>query len=454
MSTKPSRKTFRARLDEMVNKLRADIETGKYAPGSFLPSEEVLAEQFDVSNKSAAKGLDILAAEGLVVKIRRVGSKVVKKEIVHFGFHAAMYRDVELRMLLDAFHRVHPHIEIKPISISENYSSGTMDELLTSGRFDVMMMNQIYYRNALDNRQLEALEPLGLPEDAYPFIRNALTANGKGYVRPLVFSPVVLCYNKEHFEQAGLPEPDSGWSWQQLLDAASLLSKGQDRYGFCCNLLSSNNRWPVLLLQKAADTAPNDAGIRQLNVSEVQDALSFCRDILDAEGVVPGFVSAQSSQTLFLEGKISMLMTTYFLLNDFKHAPIRYDVAPLPYFAEPRTMILWIGLAVYRKSNVLEAARAFVDFMSSREAQEIVRRNTLSIPASTAVAGMPHDASLNAPSRYNLYRETIPSYRMITEYDISYDALEEMRQLLMLYHSGIVKPEELKERLRLLLPQR
>ncbi|MDF2659319.1 MAG: hypothetical protein K0Q94_2110, partial [Paenibacillus sp.] len=221
MNSKPSRRTFRDRMNEMIATLRRDIESGVYAPGSFLPSEERLAEQFEVSYKSVAKALDQLAAEGLLVKIRRVGSKVVKKETVHFGFHDTMYRDVDLASLLALFHQEHPHIEIRPVAISQNYASDTIDDLMTSGRFDVMMTNHIYYQHARERNRLNVLEPVRLADDTYPFLREELLVDGVSYALPLVFSPVILAYNPEHFREAGLPEPDSGWTWERMLEAAA-----------------------------------------------------------------------------------------------------------------------------------------------------------------------------------------------------------------------------------------
>ncbi|GIQ66946.1 hypothetical protein PACILC2_55140 [Paenibacillus cisolokensis] len=55
MSDKPSRTTFRKRLDEMVSQLREEIVAGKRAIGEFLPSEQALGEQFQLSKIPSAK---------------------------------------------------------------------------------------------------------------------------------------------------------------------------------------------------------------------------------------------------------------------------------------------------------------------------------------------------------------------------------------------------------------
>ncbi|WP_193556301.1 extracellular solute-binding protein [Paenibacillus ginsengarvi] len=434
-------------MNEMIDTLRRDIESGVYAPGSFLPSEERLAELFDVSYKSVAKGLDQLAAEGLLVKIRRVGSKVVKKETVHFGFHDTLYRDVDLAALLDLFHKEHPHIEIRPIAISQNYTHDTIDDLLVSGRFDVMMINQIYYQHARERKRLNVLEPMRLSDDTYPFLREELLVDGVSYARPLVFSPVILAYNPEHFREAGLPEPDSGWTWERLLEAAAQLSKPNGRYGFASSFLSGNNRWPTIWMQYASDSMLSPGW--QPEAEELAAGLAYCCGLMKAEGVVPSFLSMLAMQSLFAEGKLSMLMTTYFLLNGLGDK-VAYDIAPLPHITKPRTMLLWIGLSIHRKTAVPEAARTFVEFMTSREAQSIVRRNTLSIPGS-AVADGASEPQVYKPARYNLYREIIPSYRSQRQYGLRYETTEAMRELLQLLYSGLIEEQELRVRVAELL---
>ncbi|GAA3405662.1 extracellular solute-binding protein [Paenibacillus hodogayensis] len=447
MNLKPSRSTFRDRMNGMIDTLRRDIESGVYAPGSFLPSEERLAEQFDVSYKSVAKGLDQLAAEGLLIKIRRVGSKVVKKETVHFGFHDTLYRDVDLAALLGLFHKEHPHIEIRPVAISQNYALDTIDDLMLSGRFDVMMINQIYYQHAREHKRLNVLEPVKLADDTYPFLREELLVDGISYARPLVFSPVILAYNPQHFREAGLPEPDSGWTWERLLEAAAQLSKPSERYGFAASFLSGNNRWPTIWMQCASDSM--HATGRRPEAEELAAGLTYCYGLMKADGVVPSFLDVSAIQSLFAEGKLSMLMTTYYLLNGLGEK-VAYDIAPLPHITKPRTMLLWIGLSIHRKTAVPDSARAFVEFMTSREAQAVVHSNTLSIPCSALADGAP-DSKVYKPPRYNLYREIIPSYRSQRQYGLRYETIEATRDLLQLLYSGLIGEEELRVRVAGLL---
>ena len=169
-----------------------------------------------------------MAHEGIVVKTRRVGTKVLNKQTVHFGYHSTMNRDIDLKALLSEFRQAYPHIEVNPFAIAGDDSPDVIVEMLMSGRFDVVAMNQSFYQNIVEKERLDLLAPLEWQEDMYSFLRNGLTIDGVCYVRPVAISPVVLCYNKDHFAGAGIPEPDSGWTWQQLLRHAAILSEGSN----------------------------------------------------------------------------------------------------------------------------------------------------------------------------------------------------------------------------------
>ncbi len=62
--------------------LRKGIQSGKYPPGGLLSSSVQLAESFGVAPLTAHRALNILAAEGLVIRKQGYGSFVANKKIV------------------------------------------------------------------------------------------------------------------------------------------------------------------------------------------------------------------------------------------------------------------------------------------------------------------------------------------------------------------------------------
>lgn len=63
------------------DELKARIEAGEYVPGDRLPSELELARTYGVSRITSRQALDLLAAEGLLVRRQGMGSFVASRRV-------------------------------------------------------------------------------------------------------------------------------------------------------------------------------------------------------------------------------------------------------------------------------------------------------------------------------------------------------------------------------------
>jgi DNA-binding GntR family transcriptional regulator len=66
----------RARYARIADELRAAIAGGRVRPGSRLPSERALAEEFDVSRATIVSAFHVLRGDGLIETRRGAGSWV------------------------------------------------------------------------------------------------------------------------------------------------------------------------------------------------------------------------------------------------------------------------------------------------------------------------------------------------------------------------------------------
>ncbi|GIP34814.1 extracellular solute-binding protein [Paenibacillus sp. J2TS4] len=443
MSHKPSRTTFRARLDEMVRTLRNDIVSGKLSIGQYLPSERVLAIDFQLSKNSVRQGLDLLVSEGLIEKVPRIGNKVVQpyaaeKITVTFGYYPSVLREADLHGLLEDFHREHPHIDVRAVPLTFGNDHGVSLEYMENNLLDIFTLNNTDYQRIFEQDRLLQLEPLEADSEVYPFLSRLFTQTEDCYVRPFLFTPVILCYNREHFREKQVLEPDSSWTWDDAMEAAVRLSDGKDRYGFYFHLLS-DNRWPVFLLQSGMKFERNEEGRYVIGGTKLMESLVHCRSLIYHQGIFPTFWSESDAdaEQLFLSGKVSMIMTTYLSLNHMRQAKFDFDVAPLPYKNEARSLLVVIGLAVNRHSRHKEAAKVFVDYLLSYNAQLRIRKKTLSIPAHKRAAEWKGKESLKRPSRFHMYREIVPSYRLVSELNLSMDELATIRNELKWFWSNM-----------------
>lgn len=457
MTSKPSRTTFRKRLDEMVSVLREEIVTGKRIIGEYLPSELALGEQFQLSKNSVRKGLDILVSEQLIEKVPRIGNRVLNPGRegtveLRFGYYKSVVEEAAMEQLLSDFQQQYPHIRVQMIPLPyENYSD-TVSEYIERDMLDIATVNYSDFQMFVHEGHHHLLEPIMSPSGQYPFISDSFSYQNHILALPLIFSPVILCYNRDHFAEKDIAEPDSSWRWSDLMEAAAQLGNEQDRYGFYFHLLS-NNRWPVFLLQSGSVVERDEQGRVQLCDSKLMEGIRLSRDLLGHQHIFPNYMSESDAdaEELFRQGKVSMIMSTYFSLNHLKDVQFSFDVAPLPYLNEAKTLLLAIGLMVGRKSKAKEAAKTLVDYLLSYSAQLTIRKNTFSIPAHKKAAEWSGTDILIRPSRFSMYREIIPSFRFFSELRLRSDEIDRMRNEMKLYWSHMEEEDELCSRLEHML---
>jgi multiple sugar transport system substrate-binding protein len=456
MSEPQIRKTFRVRLDEMITILRGEIATGKRQPGEFLPSERDLVRQFQLSNKLVRVALEQLVSEGLVVKIPRVGNKVAETSDTHpislrFGYHTSLDNEADMAILLAEFHRLHPNIIVKPIPLTYHDYYSTVREYIETGLIDVVSMNYNNFLNFQSNNSLNLFEAYEPDSRMYPFLNEVFVHEGVRFVQPFIFSPLILCYNRDHLRESGIAEPFRPASWNDLLAAAMKLTVENERFGLYFFLLSTN-RWPVFLLQSGVELLPDRSNIEEC-AERIMEGLSACRDILYADNAFPVFLSESNAvaEELFLNGKISMLITSYFALSGLRDSDIRFDLAPLPHLREDKTLLMTIGLAICKKSKAKVAARTLVDFLVSEHAQLLIRQNSLSIPVVQKAAEWIGEETSYRPPHHALYRDIVQTYRSVSDMRISMAELEVIIKEARLFWAKLNNETVMRERIAQIL---
>ncbi|MFD0958546.1 extracellular solute-binding protein [Paenibacillus chungangensis] len=451
MTNKSDKRSFHERLTHFVHVIRTEIRNGIRQEGSYLPSESMLAKQFHLSNKSIRKGLDQLVEEGLIVKIDRVGSKVTSKGegaiTVHFGCSNSFPSDFVIDDLIADFSLRYPGIHIRRITLNQHNYLDSAREMIGNGLLDAVALNSPQFQEWTEAGIGDALEAQQPDESVHPIAEDAFRYGGALYARPLSFSPVVLCYNKRHFAEAGLHEPDSYWTWDDLMAAAAKLSLSPGRHGVYF-LPTSENRYPVFLLQSLARYAKEGENAASLR-HRLSEGLNKLNKLIASRDIFPPYMAKGNDETigLFADGRVSMIMCTYYNLNELSRQGLKYDICPLPalYRGDPqKTLLISIGTALVKHSRSREAARQFVEYLSSAEAQGIIRDRTVGIPARRDCSDRSGQASVKLPSRYAMYREMIPSFAYHSELGMNIRQLRQLTKWLKEYWSGMMDEDALQ----------
>lgn len=63
----------------------------------------------------------------------------------------------------------------------------------------------------------------------FPCIAQSVESNGRIGAMPVMTETLGVFYNKRHFEEAGLPYPQEGWTWEEFMDTARKLTIRDER---------------------------------------------------------------------------------------------------------------------------------------------------------------------------------------------------------------------------------
>lgn len=455
MASKPKRSTFRYRLEEMTTALRNDIITGKLQPGDYMPSELTLAEQFRLSKNSVRKGLETLLEQEMIEKVPRIGTRVVgpgsnERVTLKFGYYPTLLLEANLSQLVNDFQMRYPHIDVRMIPISDSFFSSHLKQSLDSDVFDLITLNAHHYGSCMENGAVgDILEPLEPKINTYPFLLRPFTEDDRLYVQPFTFSPIVLCYNKEHFREAGLPEPDSSWNWNDVQNASNALTHKNERIGLFFHL-QSINRWPLFLLQNKVVFERDTHGKLIVDNENFREAMRMSLSLFEGMNPETSYMSENDSdcEMYFMRQKASMIVASYYSLNHLRHAEFDYDIAPLPFSREASTQLLIIGLAVNKTSKQKEAARTLIRFLSSDETQLHIRQHSLSIPSVKPMAEWTGKEPLKRPSRFMMYRDIIPTFRFYSDMNVTFRELETIKRIFKLYWARLDDFETVFRRLK------
>lgn len=224
----------------------------------------------------------------------------------------------------------------------------------------------------------------------YPQPLEAFTFGGKLQCMPQNISSLVVYFNTELFERAGLRRPRPGWSWDDFRDTARALT-GDGRHGL--GIEPSLIRLAPFVWSNGGDivddlTAPTSLTLGQ---PASREALEFIVSLVREDEVVPSEqdVAAQDLETRFVSGKLGMY------LSSRKDTPVlrevqglQWDVAPLPVAEQPAGILHSDGYCMSAGGDDarLEDAARFIAFATGEQGQTITALGGRTVPALVSVA--------------------------------------------------------------------
>jgi len=199
---------------------------------------------------------------------------------------------------------------------------------------------------------------------------------GRSYGIPKDIDTIALWYNKRHFDEAGIPYPRDGWTWDDLRSIAQRLSNpAAGRYGFVLSPGETQTGWWNFIYQNdgyVIETPGRTAS--GFDNPRTIEALEFIVGMI-RDGLIPPveMVAETDAIALMQGGVVSMGMFGSWMLGTFARSDFflqNTDVVMLPAGPRGRQATIYNGLAWcgFANTNHKEETWKLLEFLSSREA--------------------------------------------------------------------------------------
>ncbi len=349
--------------------------------------------------KKTSRMIALLLAFVLLFALSGCGAADGKKHLT-FQIWDVAQRD-GMQAMCDAYTAQHPDvvIEVQVTSWGEYWTkleaaaeSNTMPDIYW------MHTDQILYY--ADFGILADLTDLYAAEDPNYYqnhfseisIGNASGTDGKIYGIPKDKDNVVLVYNKEMFDAAGVSYPDENWTWDDLTDASQKIYDATGKYGYMAYNDEQLGYWNFVYQNGGYILDPETnlhAGYTQ---PATADAIKFyvglqkndwCPDQNYFAETSPGTSFFSEVGSMFFEGSWNLLSE----LKNFPDMVGKWDIAPLPKCPNPAsgdgygTISNGLCYSTAAKGKNLEVVKDVLRFFGSEEGQRIQGESGAAIPA-------------------------------------------------------------------------
>ena len=251
-------------------------------------------------------------------------------EITYANFNASGGNEETLQKMYDAFHEEYPNITVNIETIGYDDYFTQMQTRVAGGTasdcYERNIENFAAYANKGVLAELTGIDTSGYNTTAL----NAFSVDGKQYGVPGNFSNVVLIYNKDLFDKAGIAYPTDDWTWDDAMEACEKISAlGEDIYGIY---------QPITFNEFFKVAAQYGGGV----LNEDWD--------------------------LFESGRLGMIPTGIWAFNTFADAcDFNWDICVEPGGTQKATHFFSNALVVNADSDKKEAAATWINWLASSD---------------------------------------------------------------------------------------
>lgn len=338
--------------------------------------------------------------------------------------------------IVDEFQKQNPDVRVK-VDVSDWDSYWNKLQTLFAGGTppDVFAMDGPLYpdwqsRGVLLNLQPYIDENPAILEGLYPGPLETYKRDDGYYGLPRDFQTIVLFYNKDMFDAAGLPYPTDDWTLDDLRTAAQQLTKDVDgdgaidQWGFSTDLWDMELFWSAALWGHGAEVINPERTQTLIGEPAARTAWRLIAEMVTKDKSIPDPDTAAQFGDPFAAGKSAMTTIGHWVVPEYSQLPFAWDVAAFPAGPEERaTSVNSAGFVVAQDSKNPEAAWKFIEFALGESGQRKLTELGFALPVLKSVAESPaYLEQEGAPIRQQVFLDALeyarvkPSFRGYDEW--------------------------------------
>lgn len=353
--------------------------------------------------------------------------------ITYANFNASGGNEATLNSMYEAFHKKYPNItvEIETIAITDYFT--TMQTRIAGGNApDCYEMNIENFGAYASQGILASLDGV----DVSAVNKTALTAfnyEGVQYGLPENFSTVILVYNKDLFDKAGIAYPDSTWTREDVDKAAEAIrALGDNIYGIYQPI--TYNEFYKVAAQYGGSLISADRAEFTINSKENIAALQSMVDRVQKTNVQPTSeqMGGMGDWDLFESGCLGMIPTGTWCFNTFTDAcDFKWDICVEPGQTNKATHFFANSLVVNSAASeaAQEAAKTWITFLaSSQDCADIRLSAGWDLPALNDMSALSSYLEITPPENRKAVFESLDSLVLppiINDYSMMSDIISD-----------------------------
>ncbi len=283
-------------------------------------------------------------------------------------------------------------VEYKKIASVATYEKQLLEALAEGRGPDIFVINNTWVeakRRLLIPAPVEIINQRQLQDEFVDVVASDLVRDGLVYALPTSVDTMVLYYNNDMFNSAGISSPPTSWSeFQQHVIKLTKVSRlgviGQSgaAIGTAVNINRAPDLLQMLMMQSGLKILDTSRGERRIDIANTigERALSFYTDFANkSKQVYTWDVSQDFSIDAFAQGKTAMMFNYSYHIPTIKakNPRLQFSVAPVPQINKETTQVTFANywpFAVSASSRSPLAAWQFVRFLASKPVAENLNR--------------------------------------------------------------------------------